>query len=65
MQDKILKAVLDEDGAVSIDWVVITAAVIGIGVASGAVVRPTVSNVAQSVGPIADQVSNMTSFGGQ
>lgn len=62
MQELILKTILDEDGAVSIDWVVITAAVVAIGVASGAVVRPTVSKHAQSIGPIADQVSDSTSF---
>jgi hypothetical protein len=62
MQEMILKAIQDEDGAVSIDWVVITAAVVGIGVASGAVVRPTVSQYAQSIGPSAAQVSNGTSF---
>jgi len=62
MHETILKTILDEDGAVSIDWVVITAAVVGIGVATGAVVRPTVSKFAQSIGPTADQVSNGTSF---
>ncbi|MDG1736858.1 MAG: hypothetical protein P8L68_18525 [Paracoccaceae bacterium] len=63
MREMIQKAILDEDGAVSIDWVVITAAVVGISVATGAVVRPTISKHAQSIGPIADQVSNSTSFG--
>ena len=43
MREMIQKAILDEDGAVSIDWVVITAAVVGISVATGAVVRPTIS----------------------
>ena len=39
----------DEDGAVTVDWVVLTAAVVGLGIAVLAVIRPATSNVAGSI----------------
>ena len=52
----------DEDGAVSIDWVVLTAAVVAIGVATGIAIRPAVQDTANLVAPAAAQVSVGTSF---
>ena len=39
----------DEDGAVTVDWVVLTAAVVGLGLAVMAVVKPGVSNVSSKI----------------
>lgn len=39
----------DEDGAVTVDWVVLTAAVVGLGVAGVATVRTGVGNLASSI----------------
>lgn len=38
-----------EDGAVSIDWVVLTAAIVAVGVAVGSTLNPTASPIAQSI----------------
>lgn len=39
----------DEDGAVTVDWVVLTAAVVGLGVAAVASVQGGVSGLASSI----------------
>lgn len=39
----------DESGAVTVDWVVLTAAVVGLGLLIFSWVRPAVSNLAQSI----------------
>lgn len=39
----------DEAGAVTVDWVVLTAAVVGLGLLIFNWVRPAVSNLAQSI----------------
>ena len=39
----------DEAGAVTVDWVVLTAAVVGLGLLIFSWVRPAVSNVAQQI----------------
>lgn len=39
----------DEAGAVTVDWVVLTAAVVGLGLLIFSWVRPAVSNLAQSI----------------
>ena len=42
--------VKDEDGAVTVDWVVLTAAVVGLGVAGVAAVKGGVDSLAGSIG---------------
>ena len=42
--------VKDEDGAVTVDWVVLTAAVVGLAVAGVAAVRTGVTDVAEGIG---------------
>lgn len=39
----------DDDGAVTVDWVVLTAAVVGLGVAGVATVRTGVSTLATTI----------------
>jgi Flp pilus assembly pilin Flp len=39
----------EEDGAVTVDWVVLTAAVVGLGVAGVAAVKGGVDNLASSI----------------
>ncbi|WP_128514217.1 hypothetical protein [Tabrizicola thermarum] len=39
----------DEAGAVTVDWVVLTAAVVGLGLLIFSYVRPGVSNLAQAI----------------
>lgn len=39
----------DEAGAVTVDWVVLTAAVVGLGLLIFSWIRPAVSNLAQSI----------------
>ena len=62
MLKNMIKSISDEDGAVSIDWVVLTAAVVAIGVATGIAVRPAIQSTANLVGPAAANVSVGTSF---
>jgi len=40
----------DESGAVTVDWVVLTAAIVGLGIAVVASVRGGVNNVAEQIG---------------
>ncbi|MCU0730584.1 MAG: hypothetical protein MUE84_03250 [Hyphomonas sp.] len=40
----------DESGAVTVDWVVLTAAIVGIGMVVFLLVRPAVSNIAEATG---------------
>jgi Flp pilus assembly pilin Flp len=54
----------DEAGAVTVDWVVLTAAIVGLGLLIFSYVRPAVSNVAQQIGvELEDAKSCMTSNG--
>ena len=46
----------DEDGAVTVDWVVLTAAVVGLGMAVGAAIRGGVQDLTQ------DASSAMTDY---
>jgi len=39
----------DEDGAVTVDWVVLTAAVVGLGIVVMGFISPAVSNLAQGI----------------
>ena len=40
----------DDAGAVTVDWVVLTAAIVGLGLLVFTFVRPAVSNLAQGIG---------------
>ena len=54
----------DEAGAVTVDWVVLTAAIVGRGLLVFNFVRPAVSNVAQQIGvELNDAKTCMTSNG--
>ena len=44
----------DEDGAVTVDWVVLTAAIVGLGLIVMSAVRPSIENLA---GDIAGEVN--------
>jgi Flp pilus assembly pilin Flp len=46
----------DEDGAVTVDWVVLTAAIVGLGIAVMAVVKPAAQGLATE---IATELSGM------
>ena len=52
----------DEAGAVSIDWVGLTAAIVAMGVAAGSAIRTEVSTLATSAGTAADSVAVGTAF---
>ena len=62
MMNLINKFVKDEDGAVSIDWVVLTAAIVAMGVAAGSAVRTEVSTLSTGIATSAGAVSDTTSF---
>jgi Flp pilus assembly pilin Flp len=40
----------DDSGAVTVDWVVLTAAIVGLGLIVFTFVRPSVSNLAEGIG---------------
>jgi Flp pilus assembly pilin Flp len=40
----------DETGAVTVDWVVLTAGIVGMGIVVFSFVRPSVSNIAVGIG---------------
>ncbi|MBP9182814.1 MAG: hypothetical protein KBF78_06770 [Fuscovulum sp.] len=39
----------DEDGAVTVDWVVLTAAIVGLGLIVMAAIRPAISGLSTSI----------------
>ena len=54
----------DEAGAVTVDWVVLTAAIVGLGLLIFSYVRPAVSNVAEQIGVELEEAKTcMTSNG--
>ena len=54
----------DEAGAVTVDWVVLTAAIVGLGLLVFNFVRPAVSNLAEGIGnELGDAQTCMTSGG--
>jgi Flp pilus assembly pilin Flp len=54
----------DEAGAVTVDWVVLTAAIVGLGLLVFNFVRPAVSNLAQGIGnELGDAQACMSSGG--
>lgn len=50
----------DEDGAVTVDWVVLTAAVVGLGLIVLALVRPAIENAGNV---IAADINNAAAIG--
>lgn len=54
----------DEAGAVTVDWVVLTAAIVGLGLLVFNFVRPAVSNLAEGIGnELGDAQACMSSGG--
>ena len=51
----------DEDGAVTVDWVVLTAAVVGLGLAVMAVVKPGVGTVSSAINTQLGNSANISS----
>lgn len=47
---------MDESGAVTVDWVVLTAGIVGLGLAVAAVVRPSVEALGQKIADVVDNV---------
>lgn len=54
----------DEAGAVTVDWVVLTAAIVGLGLLVFNFVRPAVSNLAQGIGTELEDAQACMSSGG-
>ena len=52
----------DEDGAVTVDWVVLTAAVVGIGAAALTLVRTNTGSLTTKIGNYLASASVNTSF---
>ena len=52
----------DESGAVTVDWVVLTAAIVGLGIAVVATVRGGAENMAESIGTSLDTAAPTISF---
>ena len=50
MMTKISAFLKDDSGAVTVDWVVLTAAIVGLGLLVFTFVRPAVSNLAFGIG---------------
>ena len=46
----------DESGAVTVDWVVLTAGIVGLGLAVAAVVRPAVTTLGNKIAAAVDNV---------
>jgi Flp pilus assembly pilin Flp len=49
----------DETGAVTVDWVVLTAAVVGLGLVVFTFIQPAVSNLAQDIGTEVESASDV------
>ncbi|MBP9047489.1 MAG: hypothetical protein WAT35_13460 [Tabrizicola sp.] len=47
---RMLKMLRDEDGAVTVDWVVLTAAVVMLGMLIAPMLKSPVSNLAEAIG---------------
>ena len=54
----------DEAGAVTVDWVVLTAAIVGLGLLVFNFVRPAVSNLAEGIGAELGDAQACMSSGG-
>ncbi|MFN6924520.1 MAG: hypothetical protein ACK4P8_02630 [Tabrizicola sp.] len=53
----------DETGAVTVDWVVLTAAVVGLGLVVFNLIRPAVSSLAQQIGDEVNAAGSCMSAG--
>lgn len=53
----------NEDAAVTVDWVVLTAAIVGLGIATLAVIRDGVEGIATSISDELDAVTVDTEIG--
>jgi Flp pilus assembly pilin Flp len=54
----------DETGAVTVDWVVLTAAVVGLGLVVFNFIRPAVNDLAESIGSEIDRAGSCMSAPG-
>ena len=52
----------EEDGAVTVDWVVLTAAVVGLGAAALTMVSKSTKNVTTAIGSYMDTIKVSTDF---
>lgn len=59
---RILKTIRDEDGAVTIDWVVLTASVVALGALVGAVIWNNTNNAAIDVATFIGSQGVKTTF---
>lgn len=48
----------DEDGAVTVDWVVLTAAVVGLGLVVMAAIGPAISGLSQNIADNIEEAQN-------
>ena len=55
----------DEDGAVTVDWVVLTAAVVGLGLIVISAIRTPITNLANNIGQSMDAAQNGGGGGGE
>lgn len=62
METFIEKFMRDEDGAVTVDWVVLTAAVVGLGIATVATVGEGVTNLADEIGVTLESQAPATGY---
>ncbi|MEM9708058.1 MAG: hypothetical protein AAF871_04645 [Pseudomonadota bacterium] len=62
MLDMVRSFVVEEDGAVTVDWVVITAAICGFGVAVTLLLRDVTTDEATSVGTALERLDIRTTF---
>ena len=54
----------DEDGAVTVDWVVLTAAIVGLGLIVMSAIRPSIENLANDIaGEVDNAGTAMTTAG--
>ncbi len=48
----------DEDGAVTVDWVVLTAAVVGLGLIAMAAIKPAITGLSNNIAQSIDEAAN-------
>lgn len=59
---KLKKFRVDDEGAVTVDWVVLTAAIVGLGVAVRAVIEPAITSQSSNLNQNVDSVTISTEF---
>jgi len=62
MMARIYKRILDEDGAVTVDWVVLTASVVSLGMIVGTVIWHNTGNIAQDLATFVGSQPLKTTF---